>query len=179
MLAFWSLVPLPFLNLAWTSGSLQFMYCWSLAWRIFSITMVSLVAQLVKNLPVIQESWVQSLGWEDSPGEEKGYPLHYSGLKNSKDCIVHGVTKSLTRLSDFHFSLASMWDKCNCVIVWTFFGIAFLWYWKENWPFSVLWPLLSFPDLLAFQLRWSLNADGCPQAKGQSVMIKQGAMHLV
>ena len=38
-----------------------------------------------------------------SPGEGKGYPLHYSGLENSEDCIVHGVTKSRTRLSDFHF----------------------------------------------------------------------------
>ena len=35
MLAIWSLVPLPFLNPAWTSGSSQFTYCWSLAWRIF------------------------------------------------------------------------------------------------------------------------------------------------
>ena len=39
-----------------------------------------------------------------SPGEEKGYPLQYSGLENSMDCIVHGVTKSRTRLSDFHFT---------------------------------------------------------------------------
>ena len=39
-----------------------------------------------------------------SPGEEKGYPLQYSGLENSKDCIVHGVPKSRTRLSDFHFN---------------------------------------------------------------------------
>ena len=35
-----------------------------------------------------------------SPGEEKGYPLPYSGLENSMDCIVHGVTKSQTRLND-------------------------------------------------------------------------------
>ena len=35
------------------------------------------------------------------PGEGKGYPLQYSGLENSKDCIVHGVTKSRTRLSYF------------------------------------------------------------------------------
>ena len=34
-------------------------------------------------------------------------------------------------------------------VVWTFFGIAFLWDWNENWPFPVLWPLLSFPNLLA------------------------------
>ena len=38
-----------------------------------------------------------------SPGEGKGYPLQYSGLENSMDCIVHGVTKSWTWLSDFHF----------------------------------------------------------------------------
>ena len=35
------------------------------------------------------------------PGEGKGYLLQYSGLENSMDCIVHGVTKSQTRLSDF------------------------------------------------------------------------------
>ena len=39
-----------------------------------------------------------------SPGEGKGYPLQYSGLENSMNCIVHGVAKSWTRLSDFHHS---------------------------------------------------------------------------
>ena len=38
-----------------------------------------------------------------SPGEGKGYPLQYSGLENSMDRIVHGVAKSWTQLSDFHF----------------------------------------------------------------------------
>ena len=37
------------------------------------------------------------------PGEGKGYPLQYSGLENSMDCIVHGVAKSQTRLCNFHF----------------------------------------------------------------------------
>ena len=36
-------------------------------------------------------------------GEVKGYPLQYSSLENSMDCIVHGVAKSRIRLSDFHF----------------------------------------------------------------------------
>ena len=36
------------------------------------------------------------------PAEGKGYPLQYSGLENSMDCIVHGVAKSRTRLRDFH-----------------------------------------------------------------------------
>ena len=38
-----------------------------------------------------------------SAGKGKGYPLQYSGLENSMDCIVHGVLKSRTQLSDFHF----------------------------------------------------------------------------
>ena len=37
--------------------------------------------------------------------EGKGYPLQYSGLENSMDCIVHGVAKSQTQLSDFHLNL--------------------------------------------------------------------------
>ena len=39
-----------------------------------------------------------------SPGEGKGHPLQYSGLENSMDCMVHGVAKSRTRLSDFNFT---------------------------------------------------------------------------
>ena len=42
-------------------------------------------------------------GLERSPGEEEGYPLQYSGLYDSVDCIAHGVPKSRTRLSNFHF----------------------------------------------------------------------------
>ena len=38
-----------------------------------------------------------------SPGERNGYPLQYSGLENSMDSIVHGVTKNQTQLSNFHF----------------------------------------------------------------------------
>ena len=42
-----------------------------------------------------------------SPGEGNGYPLQYSGLENSMDCIVHGVAKSQTQLSDFHFHITN------------------------------------------------------------------------
>ena len=57
----------------------------------------SLVTQLVKNLPAMWETWVWSLTWEDSPGGGKDYPLQYSDLENSMDCIVHGLTKSWTK----------------------------------------------------------------------------------
>ena len=57
------------------------------------------------------------------------------------------------RLKNFECYFASVWDECKCVWVWAFFGIAFLWDWNENWPFPVLWPLLSFPNLLACWVR--------------------------
>ena len=53
-------------------------------------------------------------------------------------------------LENFEHYFASVLDECNCVVVWTFFAIALLWDWNENWPFPVLWPLLSFPNLLAY-----------------------------
>ena len=39
-----------------------------------------------------------------SPGDGKGYSLQYAGLENLMDCVVHGVTKSWTRLSNFHLN---------------------------------------------------------------------------
>ena len=50
----------------------------------------------------------------------------------------------------FEHYFTSVWDECNCVVVWAFFGIASLWNLNENWPFPVLWSLLSFPNLLAY-----------------------------
>ena len=84
MLATWSLVPLPFLNPAWTSEISWLTYCWSLAWRILHITLLA--------------------------------------------CEMSAV-------------------------VWGFFGIAFFWDWNADWPFPVLWPLLSFPNLLAYRVQ--------------------------
>ena len=84
MLENWSLVPLLFLNPAWTSGSSRFMYCWSLAWRIFSITLLACEMSVIV--------------WQ------------------------------------FEHSLAL-----------PIFGME-----MRNWPFPVLWPLLSFPNLLAY-----------------------------
>ena len=53
-------------------------------------------------------------------------------------------------LENFEHYFTSVWYEYNCVVVWAIFGITFLWDWNENWPFPVLWPLLSFPDLLAY-----------------------------
>ena len=53
-------------------------------------------------------------------------------------------------LENFEYYFASVWDECNWAVVCAFFGVAFLWDWNENCPFPVLWPLLSFPNFLAY-----------------------------
>ena len=59
-------------------------------------------------------------------------------------------------LENFEHYFASMWDECNCAVVWMFFGIVFLRDWNENWPFPVLWPLLSSP---VFQICWHIECS--------------------
>ena len=65
----------------------------------------SLVAQLVKSLPTMQETWVRSLGLENPLQKVTVFCsiLQYSALETYMDCIVSGVAKSQTGLSDFHF----------------------------------------------------------------------------
>ena len=85
----------------------------------------------------MQRTWVRFLGWEESLGEGKGYPLQYSSLENSTDCMIHGVTKSQTRLSDFHFH-------------------------TSLWPFlSPLLCLLSFPDLFSPKKCYAISSSSC------------------
>ena len=45
--------------------------------------------------------------------------------------MVHVLLKP--GLENFEHYFTSVWDECNCVVVWAFFGIAFLWDWNENW----------------------------------------------
>ena len=74
------------------------------------------MAQLVKNVPAMQETWVLSLGWEDPL--EKGKATHSSILAWRIPwtvCIVHGVAESQTRLSNFHCHLNRA--VCECVFV--------------------------------------------------------------
>ena len=77
------------------------------AWLFFRpciwMTGASFIVQLIKNLPAMQETPVQFAGSGRFTGKRIGYPLQYSGLENSMNCIVHGVAKSWTWLSDFHF----------------------------------------------------------------------------
>ena len=62
--------------------------------------------------------------------------------------IVHILLKP--GLKNFEHYFASVWDECNCAVVWAFFVIALLLNWNENWLFPDLRPLLNFPNLLAY-----------------------------
>ena len=62
--------------------------------------------------------------------------------------MVHILLKP--GLENFEHYFASIWDECNCAVIRIFFDIALLCAWNENWHFPVLWPLLSFPNLLAY-----------------------------
>ena len=62
--------------------------------------------------------------------------------------MVHVLLKP--GLENLEHYFASVWDECSFAIVWTLFGLAFLWDWNENWTFPVLWPLLCFENFLAY-----------------------------
>ena len=144
-LAIWSLVPLPFLDPAWISGSSPFTYSWSLAWRI-------LVAQTIKNLRAMQVTLVRSLSQKNPP--EKAMATQSSSLAwriprisdttewltvfsafsksnlNIWKFMIHVLLKP--SLENFEHYFASVWNECNCAVVWTFFGIPLLWDWNET-----------------------------------------------
>ena len=84
----------------------------------------------------------------DDPADDgnliSGSSAFYKSSLNIWKFSVHILLN--TGLENFEHCFASMWDECNCVAVWAFFGIAFLWDWNENWSFPVPWPLLSFPS---------------------------------
>ena len=74
------------------------------------------------------------------------YPAHVANLIScssafSKSSLniwkfsVHLLLKP--RLENFEPYFASVWDECDCRVLWTFFDIVFLWYWNENWCFLV------------------------------------------
>ena len=67
--------------------------------------------------------------------------------------FIHTLLKP--SLKDLGHYLASMWNECNCVAVWTLFGIALLWDWNENWHF----PTLKFSHYWVFQICWHIECS--------------------
>ena len=56
-------------------------------------------------------------------------------------------------LENFEHYFASVWDECNYVVVWTYFGIAFLWDWNENWLFQ------SCGHCWVFKICWHIECN--------------------
>ena len=83
--------------------------------------------------------------------------LLISGSSSSKSTLniwkfsIHILVKPC--LENFEHYFTGVWDECSCAVVWTSFGIPFLSDWNENWPFPVLWPLLSFPNFPAYRVQ--------------------------
>ena len=112
----------------------------------------------VKSFNVVNEAEVDLLKFpcffydpEDVGNLISGSSAFYKSTLYSCKFLIHILLKP--SLKNFEHYCGSVWNECNCVVVWTFFGIAFLWDWNENWPFPVLWPLLSF------QICWHIECS--------------------
>ena len=123
-----------------------------ISWRIFQFVVI----YTVKGFGVINKKEVDvflELSWffydpKDVDNLISGSSAFSKSSSNIWKFTVHILLKP--GLENFEHYFASVWDQCNCAVVWTFFGTALLWDWNENWPFPVLWPLLRFPNLLVY-----------------------------
>ena len=128
------------------------------------------VIHIVKGFGVVNKAEVDRVGhdWSDLAGAADVFlklscffddTVHVGNLISGSSAFsksslniwnftVHVLLKP--GLENFEHYFASVWDECNCVVDWPFFGIALLWDWNENWPFPVLRPLLSFPNMRAY-----------------------------
>ena len=123
-----------------------------ISWRIFQFVVI----YTVKGFGIVNKAevdiFLELSCFLDDPVDVgnliSGSTAFSKSILNIWKFMVHILLKP--DLENFEHCFASLRDECNCVVVWAFFGIAFLWDWNENWPFPVLWPLLSFPNLLAY-----------------------------
>ena len=152
-----SIVPCPVLTIAfWPACSfLRRQVRWSgfpISWRIFQFVVV----HIVKGFGIVNEADVDvflELSCFFCDPMDVGYLISGSSgfLKSTLNSWKFSVQILLKPgLENFEHYFASVWDECNCVLVWAFFGVAFLLGWNENWLFPALQSLLSFPSLLAY-----------------------------
>ena len=152
-----SIVPCPVLTVtSWPAYIfLRRQVRWSgipISWRMFQFAVI----HTVKGFGVVNKAKVDVFlefscffyDPKDVGNLISGFSAFSKSSLNIWKFSVHVLLKP--SLENFEHYFPSVWDECNCAVVWTFFGITHLWDWNENWPFPVLWPLLNFPNLLAY-----------------------------
>ena len=120
-----------------------------ISWRIFHSSLWSM--QWIVNKAEV-DVFLELSGFFYDPTDAGNLISDSSAFSKSSSNIWKFSLHLLLKpgLENFEHYFASVWDECNCVVVWVFFGIAFLRDWNENWPFPAQCPLLSFPILLAY-----------------------------
>ena len=130
------------------------------------------MAQLVKESACNSGDLGSIPGSGTSPEEGKGYPLQYSGLENSMDCIAHRVAKSQTRLSNFHFhfSLVSQTLKNPPAV-------------QETWVQSLGWEdpleegMATHSSIPAWRSPWTEEPGGLQSMGSQRVRCGWATKH--
>ena len=124
----------------------------SISLRIFQFVVI----QTVKVFLIVSEAevgiFLEFSCFSCDPTDVGNLIFGSSDFLKSSLCILKFLVQVLLKpsLKDFEHYLPSMWNEHSCAVVWTFFEIALLWDWNENSSFLVLWPLLSFPNFLAY-----------------------------
>ena len=144
-----SVVPCPVLTVAsWPAYRfLRRQVRWSgipISFRIFQFVVI----HTVKGFGVVNETevnvFLEFSCFFDDPTDVGNLTSGFSAFSKSSlniwKFMVHILLKA--SLENFEHYVASVWDDCNCVVV--FFGIALLWSWNENWPFPDLWSCWVF-----------------------------------
>ena len=115
------------------------------------------VIHTVRGFDIVNKAVVfLELPWFFDDPADVGYLISGSSAFSKSSLNIWKFTVHILLnpgLENFEHYFTSVWDECNCVVVWALFGIALLWDWNENWLFPVLWPLLSFPNLLAYWVK--------------------------
>ena len=127
-----------------------------ISWRIFHSL---LWVQAVKGFGIINKAeidvFLELSCFFDDPMDVSNLISGSSAFSKSSlniwNFMVHVQLK--LDLENFEHYFANRWDECNWLVVWEFFGIAFLWDWNENWLFPVLWPLC------VFQICWHIETS--------------------
>jgi len=139
MLTIWALVPLPFLNPACTSGSSWFMYCWSLAWRILSTTLLA-----CEISAIVWWKWKMKVAQS------------YLALFDPKDYIVHVILQArILECVAFPFSSESSWPRNQTRVSWIAGRFFISWATREFFQLygslNILWHCRSLG------LKWKLT----------------------